>query len=118
MALVIMGNGSISYKQIKDARTTLQNEIGYQTEVFNGLYVNNDLENVKVIMFATGMNDPKEKSEPIFQTEMTVAGPGDQVEMGFLSADEGYFKGTAPAYFEGINYDRPTFLRKNLRIEQ
>lgn len=118
MALVIMGNGTISYKQIKDARTTLQNEIGYQTEVFNGLYVNNELEKVKVIMFATGMNDPKEVSAPVYQTEMTDAGPGDQVEMGFLAADEGYFKGTAPAYFEGINYDRPTFLRKNLRIEQ
>lgn len=118
LALITMGNAGITYKQMKDARSTLQNEIGRQTEVFSGLYVDKEMENVKVILFATGMNDESEKSAYSSVVEETVAGPMKQFDIDFLSEDEGRFKGTAPAFFESVNYDKPTFRRKNIRLEQ
>lgn len=118
LALMTIGNAGITYKQMKDARSTLQNEIGRQTEVFSGLYVDKEMEGVKVILFATGMAEESENTAYAGVTEETLAGPMKQFDMDFLSEDEGRFKGTAPAFIEGVNYDKPTFRRKNIRLEQ
>jgi cell division protein FtsZ len=116
VALITLTSPNVSFKQIKDARLVLQNEISRQTEVYNGLYVDNDQEGAKVILFATGINSQKEIPSSV--VEQTEAGPMKQYEIGFLAVEEGRFKDTAPTYIAGINYDKPTFIRKGVLIEK
>ncbi|MBR5624507.1 hypothetical protein IKW72_05840 [bacterium] len=115
VALITMTAPDVSYKQIKDARMTLQNEISRQTEVYNGLYVDSNQEGAKVLLFATGINS--QKSLPHSTIEPTEAGPMQQFDMDFFQ-DEGYFKGTDATYIAGINYDKPTFIRRGVQIEK
>ena len=115
VALITITSPDVSFKQIKDARMTLQNEISRQTEVFTGLYVDKEMEGAKVILFATGINSVK--SLPPSTKELTDAGLMTQFDMDFFQ-DEGHFKGTDATYIAGTNYDRPTFIRKGVQIEK
>ena len=114
VAYIVLGNLTLSYKEVCEANTNLRNEINHETEILQGTYMSGEEELKRVYVVAVGLDNTPE-SQPL-----TVAASngleGDQFAMDFLATTSGHFQNCQPTYLENINYDTPTFRRQGLTL--
>jgi cell division protein FtsZ len=114
--LTITGGRDLTMKDVQEAVQIVHNEIRAETHVIFGVTTQEDLsETARVTVIATGLSDQK-KPEPVKQPKViavpaTPGAPGAQTSFDFFPADSGRFANMPPTLLNGVNYDRPTFMR-------